>query len=402
MSAWKTAQLAEVAEVFNGKTPSKAEQRSEGHPVLKIKDVNELGEFRGKFDSFVDPAMAETFSKKRVRGGDTLILNAAHNAAYVASKTYRTQPATVGALATGEWLIVRANEKVLDADFVHHWVDHARTRSELRDLVNGIHLYPKDVGRLRIPLPGMAEQRRIAAALNSADALRAKRRDALAEIDRMTEAIFLDLFGDSENGAWPVQTIEAIAHSSSGAIRTGPFGSQLLHGEFVDDGVAVLGIDNAVDNEFRWGKRRYITEAKYQELRRYTVKPGDVLITIMGTCGRCAVIPDSIPIAINTKHLCCITLDQEKCLPIFLHAYFLHHPLARRYLAQTAKGAIMAGLNMSIIKKMPIRLPPLADQREFARRTTAVDELKAVQRSSLVEIGHLVESLQYRAFRGEL
>ena len=63
---WKTVALGEVAGVFNGKTPSKAEQRAEGHPVLKIKDVSELGEYRGKFESFVDNELAGKFSKKQV------------------------------------------------------------------------------------------------------------------------------------------------------------------------------------------------------------------------------------------------------------------------------------------------------------------------------------------------
>lgn len=88
MKDWPTKQLGELADVFNGKTPAKTEQRTAGHPVLKIKDVDENGNFRGSFESFVDPSFAETHAKKKVNAADVLILNAAHNADYVASKVF--------------------------------------------------------------------------------------------------------------------------------------------------------------------------------------------------------------------------------------------------------------------------------------------------------------------------
>jgi type I restriction enzyme S subunit len=255
---------------------------------------------------------------------------------------------------------------------------------------------------IHVPLPPVAEQKRIAEVMDRAEALRAKRRAALTQLDTLTQSMFLDLFGDADAKGWPMTTVAEIAKPDNGSIRTGPFGSQLLHSEFVDEGVAVLGIDNAVANEFRWGERRFISEAKYRELKRYTVRPGDVLITIMGTCGRCAVVPDDVPLAINTKHLCCITLDRGKCVPVFLHAYFLRHPLARRYLDQTAKGAIMSGLNMGIIEAMPIPIPPIELQHKFARQLAAVEKLKNGYRVSLAEMDTLFAALQHGAFRGEL
>jgi type I restriction enzyme, S subunit len=254
---------------------------------------------------------------------------------------------------------------------------------------------------LKIPIPPLPQQRRIADILDRADALRSQRRTALARLDDITQSMFLDLFHASDATSWPIKTIAALA-PSKGSIRTGPFGSQLLHGEFIDHGVAVLGIDNVVQNEFQWGERRYILPSKYEQLRRYTVAPGDVLITIMGTCGRCAVVPDDVGVAINTKHLCCITLDPTICLPEFLHAYFLRHPDARRYLADHAKGAIMEGLNMGIVKAMPVRLPPLSVQLEFVARTTAISELKTRFSESLDRLHSLFLSLRQRAFRGEL
>jgi type I restriction enzyme S subunit len=167
---------------------------------------------------------------------------------------------------------------------------------------------------LKVKVPSLDEQRRIAAVLDHADGLRDKRRGALRYQQDLPRAVFRDMFGRS-NG--PCATIAGLALPQKGSIRTGPFGSQLLHSEFVDQGIAVLGLDNVVGNEFTWGERRYITAEKYDALRRYTVRPGDVLMSIMGTCGRCVVVPSGIETAINTKHICAVTVDPQKAIPDF-------------------------------------------------------------------------------------
>ena len=402
MTVDRLHRVDEVATLFNGKTPSKAQQRDSGHPVLKIKDVDELGTFRGEFSGHIDPELAQKHTRQQIKGGETLILNAAHSSTHVASKTYFADGEVVGSLATGEWLIIRWEQGDADPRYGHHWVTSPQTRFSIRRLVNGIHLYPKDVARLKIPLPPLEEQKRIAAILDAADDLRAKRRESLAQLDALLQSTFLDMFGDPAKNGWEMVTVTDVSKEEKGAIRTGPFGSQLLHSEFVDEGIRVLGIDNAVSNTFKEGEPRFITPQKYKKLRRYTVKPGDVLITIMGTCGRCAVVPDDIGDAINTKHLCCISLNLSKCLPEFMHTYFLQHPIARRYLERSAKGAIMSGLNMGIIKATPIPLPPTELQHRFAAIVKSVEGQKVKQRAHLDELDTLFASLQTRAFAGEL
>jgi type I restriction enzyme S subunit len=250
-------------------------------------------------------------------------------------------------------------------------------------------------------VPPIEEQRRIAAILDASHELRVKRRESLSLLDALTESMFLDMFGDP-NASWPIATIGSLAADKSNAIRTGPFGSQLLHSEFVDEGVAVLGIDNAVQDRFAWGRPRFISEGKFSRLRRYQVQPGDVLVTIMATCGRVAIVPDDIPRAINTKHLCCITLDQARCLPAYLWAAFRFHPGLRRQLGANARGAVMPGLNMSLIKGATLPLPPIELQARFGHCLNEVEKATTRQSEHARQLERLFSSLQYRAFRGGL
>ena len=238
MTATPIRRVDEVAVVFNGKTPSRSEQRNSGHPVLKVKDVDALGRFQGTFSGHVDVNLARKHVKQQLAGGETLILNAAHNATHVASKTFYAAPVVAGSLATGEWLIVRWNTETVESRFGHHWINAPATRFRIRRLVNGIHLYPKDVARLQIPLPPLAEQKRIAAILDAADALRAKRRETFTQLDALLQSIFLDLFGD------PVTNPRGFDVEPLGSlIAMGPQNGLYKPERYYGSGVRILRID---------------------------------------------------------------------------------------------------------------------------------------------------------------
>lgn len=305
--------------------------------------------------------------------------------------------------AEGKWVaikntitIVPNESKTADARFLFHCLGRDGVWPKRGGAQPFIGL--GDARLLKIPLPPLIEQCRIAAILDKADALRTKRREAIAKLDQLLQSVFLEMFGGSTTATTSVAELAPAA----GAIRTGPFGSQLLHSEFVEQGIAVLGIDNAVSNTFAWAKPRFITAEKYAQLARYRVNPGDVLITIMGTCGRCAVVPDGVPTAINTKHLCCITLDTTRCEPEFLHSYFLMHPVARSYLESRAKGAIMAGLNMGIIKELPVALPSIEEQRRFVTIKKSLEKQRVQAVSQENRSDELFAALQQNAFAGTL
>lgn len=254
------------------------------------------------------------------------------------------------------------------------------------------------VETLKIPLPPLTEQKRIASLLARADRLRHLRRTAHELGESLLQSVFLQMIYYSET-KWEQALVEDLVKKKNNAIRTGPFGSQLLHSEFTESGdVLVLGIDNAVQNDFSWGKPRYITREKYEELKRYTVFPGDLIITIMATNGRVAVVPDNIPLAINTKHLCCITLEQKICLPKFLQACLLYHPAVLKQMGGSERGAVMPGLNMEIIKNLVVPVPPLSLQEEFVSVVARVESLRGKLSEGERQVEGLFESLLAESF----
>ncbi|MFD2794567.1 restriction endonuclease subunit S [Promicromonospora vindobonensis] len=312
--------------------------------------------------------------------------------------------ANVAGVASTDILPLLPSDR-LDQRYLLQHLRRPSVTAEIAGLTSGANLpriSPKALATVMIPLPPLGEQRRIAAVLDHVDTIRAERRASMAALERMPESVYRSMFVENSDPGWTTAQVVDVVASVKDAMRTGPFGSQLLKEEFTTEGIPVIGIENVVTNSFRWTDRRYISREKYETLKRYTVRPGDVLITIMGTNGRVAVVPESIPTAISTKHLCCITLDHDQCLPDYLRATFLWNPVARQYLAATAKGAIMAGLNMSIIKGLPLSLPPAALQREFAATVAQTDSLRAAAERHLVELDTLFASLQSRAFAGDL
>ena len=263
----------------------------------------------------------------------------------------------------------------------------------------------EELYKLEIAFPPLDDQKRIAHLLGKVEGLIARRKHHLQQLDDLLKSIFLEMFSPHSPGykAWPLVEVKDLAAKHKGAMRTGPFGSNLLHSEFTTEGdVAVLGIDNAVQNRFAWGERRFITNDKYAELQSYRIFPGDVIVTIMGTIGRSAVIPDDIPVAINTKHLAAITLNKEITNPLFL-SYSIHSsPFILNQFRSKNRGAIMSGLNLGLIKETKLKRPPIELQNQFAAVHTKIDEIKSHYQQSLSDLENLYGALSQKAFKGEL
>lgn len=240
-----------------------------------------------------------------------------------------------------------------------------------------------------LALPSLEEQQRITDVLDRAESLRRKRHEAIRLADEFLKAAYLDLAYRNPARA----PVESLLADIPNAARTGPFGSQLLVSEFTEYGIPVLGIDNVVTNAFTWAVPRFISTKKYAELERYTVRPGDVLVTIMGTTGRVAIAPDDLPTCISTKHLCTLTLDRKKMLPTYLWACLRWDPDVKAQTRREAKGAIMEGWNMGIVKGLLVNAPPMEVQLKFEEIAGRIRRMSSAQALAAKGTDELMASL---------
>lgn len=394
---WEDLTIGDVCEVIAGQSPEGKYYNTEGDGLAFYQGKKDFG---AKFVG--SPSKWTTQVTKEAQAGDVLMSVRAP----VGPINFATEQICIGrGLAA-----IRPSNKV-NKDFLFYGLLGKQKEICGNEGAVFASINKAQISAISFPLPPLEEQKRIVGILDEAfagiDQAIANTEKNLSNFKELFERVLsTEIFCPSNQDGFLETIVADVAQPEKGSMRTGPFGSQLLKREFVDDGIAVLGIDNVVKNYFRWGKERFITPEKFKEMKRFQVKPGDVLITIMGTCGRCVIVPDDIPTAINTKHICCISLDRSKCIPAFLHAYFLHHPVAQTYLLSKAKGAIMAGLNMGIIKELPLLLPSLREQEIIVKK---IEQFKAktqlseaVYQQKLTTLKELKQSLLQKAFAGEL
>lgn len=373
--------------------------------VLKVSAVS-WGEFRPKENKAI-PADFDITGVPTVNAGDLIISRANTTelvgAAIVASQDYPQL------LLSDKTLKLVPNKELVWPKYLLYALRSQDVRRHIEAHATGTSDSMRNISQANlcaaeIPIPALPDQKRIAAILDKADAIRRMRRESVRVAEKIIQCLYLDNFGHASPncGSWPILNLEKIAAPRAGSMRTGPFGSDLKHSEFTGIGIPVLGIDNVVTNSFSWAQRRYISQQKYESLKRYQVFPGDVLVTIMGTIGRSAIVPDDIETAITTKHLAAISVNRDIIHPEYLSNTIHRHPDVIRQIDSACRGAIMNGLNLGIIKKLSIRLPPLSAQEKFITHLRSLRIAHGQVSQALLQAEALFDSLLHRAFRGEL
>lgn len=295
------------------------------------------------------------------------------------------------------------NPNLLESNYLRYFLDNiANSLERSARGVAQLNINSTILKALPIPLPPLEEQKRIAEILDRAQSLISKRREAIAQLDTLTQAIFIEMFGDPATNPKKWQRIQLVdLCNSANDIKCGPFGTQLGKDEYTRQGVPLWGIKN-VNALFKIPTQEFLEAQTAKRLIQYSIEPGDIVMTRKGTVGNCAVYPDSYPLGIMHSDLLRLRVSRQKCDPTFISHQLHYSRDVEHQLALISGGAIMPGINVTKLKSLEVLAPALTLQQEFARRVEAVEKLKAAHRASLSELEALFASLQHRAFRGEL
>lgn len=339
-------------------------------------------------------------SKITVEDGDVLVckINPRINRVWVV-KWHTSYPL----LASSEWIVIRNCD--IDSDYLKWYFSSPTFRNLLVSQVAGIggsltRAQPKQVAKYPVPLVGKEEQRRIAALLDKVSDLIAKRRAQLDKLDLLVKAQFVEMFGDLAAPECPHKKCKLVETCvSSDDIKCGPFGTQLSKEEYQDHGVAVWEIPQ-INSYFTTQPTHFLTAEKAEQLKAYSIIPGDIAMSRKGNVGRCALFPDNFDSGIIHSDVLRIRVDKQQVNPCFM-MYQLHFSGAvQRQIEVVSSGAIMAGVNVTKLKHIEIHLPDFDLQQQFAHFVGEVDRVKYSINNSLEKLETLKKALIQQYFGG--
>lgn len=244
-------------------------------------------------------------------------------------------------------------------------------------------------------LPPFDEQRRVTEVLDQAEALCAKRRQALVHLDDLTQSIFLDMFGVALKAQErvPLRAMTEVITKGTTPTSVGL--------KFTNFGVPFIRVQNLIGGTLRFGANDlFIDGAANRDLARSRVRSGDLLISIAGTIGRCAIVPDGSP-EMNCNQAVAVVRLSDPSLGPWLMAW-LSSPDA---VQQTRAASVTATIsNLSLGQLGSLQVPRVNRDRidlflaRLRAAKAAYDPLSAG--SSKLEV--LLKSLQDQAFGGRL
>lgn len=257
------------------------------------------------------------------------------------------------------------------------------------------HIYFRDYKNEKFNLDSLDKQAKIVEILGNAELVILKRRQQLAELDKLIKARFVDMFGDSEFNMmqWPTKKLSELCAVSSS--------KRIYQNEQSTEGVPFLRISDLnerIDN-VKNAPELFIPINKYNELKENGLVPteGDILVTSRGTLGRCYIVRPEDEFYFQDGMISWLSDLNSQITSVYLSQLFAMSGIQKQ-IASLQAGSTVAYLSIAMLKKLNIMLPPLDLQEQFAAFVEQTDKSKVVVQKALDEAQTLFDSLMQEYF----
>ncbi len=270
---------------------------------------------------------------------------------------------------------------------------------DVSGLVNGAtrqKLTQADMRKMEIELPTHERQKEIVHVLDSTVTIIKAYKQQLTKLDELIKARFVEMFGDMLLNSldWPEKSLEGLADIVSGITK----GRKTTEAELIE--VPYMAVSNVKSGYIDWTTVKTILATK-QEIEQYRLMPDDILMTEGGDpdkVGRGAIIKKPLKDSIHQNHIFRVRLDESELLPAYF-AEYLQHQKAKRYFLGCAKQTTgIASINMRQLRALPVLIPPLPLQNQFAAFVEEVDKQKQTVQQSLDKLELLKKALMQEYF----
>ena len=283
------------------------------------------------------------------------------------------------------YIVVNPDPRRIEGSYLNYFLHSKEALCQIRNLTEGTvrdSLKFSGFQRLTLPLPPLPTQQRIADELDRLCALKKNAEDRLAILDQIVKSRFVEMFGGDD---FNKDKLSACVEQ----MFIGPFGSSLKNECFVDVSDAYCMVyeqKHAIHKDMTL-PARYVNREKYDELRRFEVGPGDIIVSCRGTVGEVFLIPDDAPTGIIHPSIMKIRLKRG----VFDNTYFLF--ALRKFMIDNEHRAQGSGVKMAVTATVlgheEFVIPPLALQREFAAFVGEVDKSKLTLRETVATLDQL-------------
>ncbi len=400
---WK--QISDVVEFIRNGASIKQESGKGGYPITRIETIWNKTIDTDKFgyaDIFDDTL--ESYAKYIMKDGDLLI-------------THINSPKHLGKCAIYEGvpdklihgmnlLGLRAKENVSVPKYLKYFFNSDFFKLQLPKIsnqsVNQASFSAGNLNKLKIPLPPLYQQKKIAAILDAADTYRQKTKALIEKYDELTQSLFLDMFGDPVKNpmGWEIKSLSEFIKSLNTGVSVNSLNKVLREGDF-----GILKTSCVYSGIFNPSQAKAVREDEYERMR-LSPKADSIIISRMNTTelvGMSAYIekdynslflPDRLWQTEKTE-----LLHNVKWLSNALSFQSFKNEI--RKISSGTSGS-MKNISKKNFLKLPMIYPSNKLQNQFAERVQAIEAQKSQAQSSLAQAEDLFNSLLQKAFKGEL